>query len=92
MRSPPNNKKPKHRKRVAVEPGRSVSVEDLNGEKEQDEPDTSESEVTDSEDCDFEDCDSENCFNESDKSKNDKELTNSTLSHYCILKPFLDSG
>ena len=30
MRSPPTNKKPERRKQVAVEPGKSVSVEDLN--------------------------------------------------------------
>ena len=85
MRSPPDNKKPERRKRVAVEPGKSVSVEDLNGGSEQDEPDNpetevTESEVTDSEVTDSEDNDSENSINESDKSRNDEELTNSTLS------------
>ena len=75
MRSPPSNKKPERRKQVAVEPGKSVSVEDLNPGNEHDEPDNSGSEVTESEVTDSEDYDSENSFHESDKSKNDEELS-----------------
>ena len=80
MRSSPENKKPERRKRVAVEPGKSVSVEDLNGGSEQDEPDNPETEVTECEVTNSGDYDSENSFNESDKSRNEEELTNSTLS------------
>ena len=65
MPSPPDNKKPEHRKRITVEPGKSVSVEDLNPVNEHDEPDNSGSEVTKSEVMDSEDDDSGNSFNES---------------------------
>ena len=65
MRSPPDNKKPEHRKRITVEPGKSVSVEDLNPVNEHDGPDNSGSEVTESEIMDSEDDDSGNSFNES---------------------------